>query len=100
MTIERNTTGAVDCKVQASDVGESEFESAIDCAADENAAMARRFLRLAKFDGGAFERLNRYETAAVIHVELPASAAPATACAPLERKGPIPARWAMLNNAA
>ena len=25
--------------------------------------MALRFLRLAKFDNGAFERLNRYETA-------------------------------------
>jgi hypothetical protein len=25
--------------------------------------MARRFLRLAKFDSGAFERLNRHETA-------------------------------------
>jgi hypothetical protein len=47
LTTERNTTGAVDCKVQASDVEESELESAVDCAADENAAMARRFRRLA-----------------------------------------------------
>jgi hypothetical protein len=53
-----NTTGA-----QANNVGESETESVIDCAGDENSAMARRFLRLAKFDSGAFERLNRYETA-------------------------------------
>jgi hypothetical protein len=61
MTTESNSTGGAE--VQASDARVSEFESAIDCAADEKSAMARRFLRLAKFDSGAFERLNRYESA-------------------------------------
>jgi hypothetical protein len=57
---ETNNTGVAGRKVQPSDVG-TKFN--IDCFGAENAAMARRFLRLAKFDGGAFERLNRYETA-------------------------------------
>jgi hypothetical protein len=61
MTTESNSTDGAE--VQASDARESEFESAIDCAGDKNAATARRFLRLAKFDSGAFERLNRYESA-------------------------------------
>jgi hypothetical protein len=61
MTTESNSTDGAE--VQASDARESEFESAIDCAGDKNAAMARRFLRLANFDSGAFERLNRYESA-------------------------------------
>jgi hypothetical protein len=59
-TVTNSTDGA---EVQASDARESEFKSAIDCAGDENDDMARRFLRLAKFDSGAFERLNRYESA-------------------------------------
>jgi hypothetical protein len=61
MTTESNSTDGAE--VQASDARESEFESAVDWAGDENASMARRFLRLAKFDSGAFERLNRYESA-------------------------------------
>ena len=39
------------------------LDPAIDCAESENADLALRFMRLAKFDNGAFERLNRYETA-------------------------------------
>jgi hypothetical protein len=35
----------------------------IDHAEGGSAELALRFLRLAKFDNGAFERLNRYETA-------------------------------------
>jgi hypothetical protein len=58
-----NNTDASGRKVRRSDVMESEFESSVDCAGDDNRAMARRFLRLANFDSGAFERLNRYETA-------------------------------------
>jgi hypothetical protein len=39
-----------------------ELDSAVDCAESGNAKLALRFLRLAKFDNGVFERLNRYET--------------------------------------
>ena len=35
----------------------------VNCSEIGKAEMALRFLRLAKFDNGAFERLNRYETA-------------------------------------
>ena len=39
-----------------------ELDSAVDCAESGNVKLALRFLRLAKFDNGVFERLNRYET--------------------------------------
>jgi hypothetical protein len=61
MTTETNRTDGAE--FQASDIREFEFEPAINCAGGESAATACRFLRLAKFDNGAFERLNRYETA-------------------------------------
>jgi hypothetical protein len=63
LTTETNASRAEGCKIQASDAREFEFDSAINCAGGESAAIARRFLRLAKFDSGAFERLNRYESA-------------------------------------
>lgn len=46
-----------------SDDRPSERDLAVNCAEIGKAEMALRFLRLAKFDNGAFERLNRYETA-------------------------------------
>jgi hypothetical protein len=59
---ETKTLGAAG-EVQGNDARGSAFDSAVHCPNGENAVMARRFLRLAKFDNGAFERLNRYETA-------------------------------------
>ena len=47
----------------AGDDRPSECDLAGNCAEIGKAEMALRFLRLAKFDNGAFERLNRYETA-------------------------------------
>jgi hypothetical protein len=40
-----------------------EFDLAVDAVEGGNAELALRFLRLASFDNGAFERLSRYETA-------------------------------------
>ena len=40
-----------------------EFDLAVDAVEGENVELTLRFLRLANFDNGAFERLNRYETA-------------------------------------
>jgi hypothetical protein len=40
-----------------------EFDLAVDAVEGGNAELALRFVRLASFDDGAFERLNRYETA-------------------------------------
>jgi hypothetical protein len=43
--------------------GGPEFDLAVDAVEEGNAELALRFLRLASFDDGAFERLSRYETA-------------------------------------
>jgi hypothetical protein len=43
-------------------VGGPEFDLAVDAVEGGNAELALRFVRLASFDDGAFERLNRYET--------------------------------------
>jgi hypothetical protein len=59
---ETKTLGATG-EVQAHDARASASDSTVHCPDGENAVMARRFLRLAKFDNGALERLNRYETA-------------------------------------
>jgi len=50
-----------DRKVNGS--GALELDLIADAVESQNAGLARRFLRLAVFDSGAFERLSRYETA-------------------------------------
>jgi hypothetical protein len=54
---------AAPAEVHAKDRRECTFDAAVNCPDSKNAALARRFLRLAKVDNGAFERLSRYETA-------------------------------------
>jgi hypothetical protein len=54
--------GEAGCKRPMSGDRPRELDSAADCAESGNAELALRFLPLAKFDYGAFERLNRYET--------------------------------------
>ena len=59
----RNNCREASDKSSVNDDRQTERHLAVECAELGNAEMALRFLRLAKFDNGAFERLNRYETA-------------------------------------
>ena len=43
--------------------GRPDIDPATRCSGGEDAELAVRFLRLASFDSGAFERLTRYEMA-------------------------------------
>ncbi len=59
----RNNASEPSSESSVGDDRPSERDLAVNCAELGKAEMALRFLRLAKFDNGAFERLNRYETA-------------------------------------
>jgi hypothetical protein len=55
--------GEAGCERPMNDARPPEGDTAVDRAESGNAELALRFLHLAKFDNGVFERLSRYETA-------------------------------------
>jgi hypothetical protein len=59
----RNSRCEASSEFSGGDDRPSECDLAVNCGEIGKAEMALRFLRLAKFDNGAFERLNRYEAA-------------------------------------
>ncbi len=59
----RNNRREANSESSVDDDRQSECDLAVNCAELGKAEMALRFLHLAKFDNGTFERLNRYETA-------------------------------------
>ena len=55
--------GETSSRLQMNNDGRPDVDPATRCGGGEDAELAVRFLRLASFDSGAFERLTRYEMA-------------------------------------